>query len=131
MNLNYLEGKKLCVVFVKVLDSSLGKVQCRALRGRASINQGHLDVMTAKGAIFTVPSSAYPTVAPNDGTKLLGDADYFCLVKVDPNIDIEHGGDGHHHEHGDGCSCGHHHEHGDGCSCGRHHDDDDIFPVIY
>ncbi len=118
--LDYLEGKKLCVVFVKVLEPSTGRVQCRALRGRAAINQGHLDVMTAKGAIFTVPSSAYATVAPNDGTKLLGDADYFCLVKVDPNIDLEHGG---------GCS------HGPHCHCGEHghaHDgDDDFFPVVY
>lgn len=117
MFLDYLEGKKLCVVFVKVLDASTGRVQCRALRGRAAINQGHLDVMTAKGAIFTVPSSAYPTVAQNDGTKILGDADYFCLVKVDPNIDIEHGGP-HAHVHGPGCTCG----------C---HDDEDDFPVIY
>ncbi|GEM_PF-618747 len=120
MALEFLEGKKLCVVFVKVLDPSTGRVQCRALRGRAAINQGHLDVMTAKGAIFTVPSSAYPTVALNDGTKILGDADYFCLVKVDPNIDIEHGG--------------HHHEHGPGCTCGCHDDDDDDIidcPVIF
>ncbi len=117
--LDYLEGKKLCVVFVKVLEPSTGRVQCRALRGRAAINQGHLDVMTAKGAIFTVPSSAYGTVAPNDGTKLLGDADYFCLVKVDPNIDLEHGGPGH---HGPNCHCG-----------GHHHEEDDEggFPVIY
>ncbi len=119
-SLDYLEGKKLCVVFVKVLEPSTGRVQCRALRGRAAINQGHLDVMTAKGAIFTVPSSAYPTVAQNDGTKLLGDADYFCLVKVDPNIDLEHGGHGE-CDHGPECHCGHHH----------HHDDDDIFPVVY
>ena len=93
MNLDYLEGRKLCVVFVKVLEPSAGRVQCRALRGRAAINQGHLDVMTAKGAIFTVPSSAYHTIAQSDGTKILGDSEYFCLVKVDPNIDIEHGGE--------------------------------------
>ena len=117
--LDYLEGKKLCVVFVKVLEPSTGRVQCRALRGRAPINQGHLDVMTAKGAIFTVPSSAYSSVAPNDGTKILGDADYFCLVKVDPNIDLEHG-----------CGCGH----GPNCHCGGHHHGDgpeDFFPVVY
>lgn len=126
MQLDYLEGKTLCVVFVKVLEPSTGRVQCRALRGRAAINQGHLDVMTAKGAIFTVPSSAYPTIALNDGTKLLGDSQYFCLVKVDPNIDIEHGGydeDDECHDHGPGCTCGHHHHH--------HHDGHDNYPVIY
>lgn len=119
MNLGYLEGRKLCVVFVKVLEPSTGRVQCRALRGRAAINQGHLDVMTAKGAIFTVPSSAYHTIAQSDGTKILGDSEYFCLVKVDPNIDIEHGGE-----------CGH----GPGCNCGHHHDNEgyvDGFPVIF
>ena len=119
MDLSYLEGRKFCVVFVKVLDAAAGKVQCRCLRGRAAFNQGHLDVMTERGAIFTVPASALATVAPNDGTKILGDCEYYCLVKVDPNIDLEHGGHGHHHH--------------PGCTCGCHDDDDDLdgSPIVF
>ena len=119
MNLNYLEGRKFCVVFVKVLEATTGKVQCRCLRGRAAINQGHLDVMNERGAMFTVPSSALNTIAPNDGTALLGDCEYYCLVKVDPNIDLERGG--------------HHHHHHDGCHCGCHDDDDDLdgSPIVF
>ena len=112
-NLDYLEGRKLCVVFVKILDADTGRVQCRCLRGRASLERGQLEVMQGSGSVFRVPSTALPTIAPSDGTPILRDAEFFCMVKVSPNIDLGH----HHHHDGDGCCCD--------------DDDDDIDPVVF
>ena len=111
-NLDYLEGRRFCVVFVKVLDVFTGKVQCSCLRGRASWERGHLEVISERGGRFAVPATALPSIAPSDGTPILRDAEYFCLVKVSDNIDLEHGG--HHHHHPDGCTCGHCHDDDDG-----------------
>lgn len=85
-NLDYLEGRRFCVVFVKVLDIETEHVQLQCMRGRASVERGRLSVVTAEGGMFTVPSSALPSVLPSDGTELLKDAEYFCLVKTDENI---------------------------------------------
>ena len=101
-NLDYLEGRRFCVVFVKVLDAVAGRVQCRCLRGRASWVGGHLQVMQGAGSVFTVPATALPTIQPSDGTPILRDAEFFCMVKVSPNIDLD---GGHHHHHHDGCGC--------------------------
>ncbi|MBP1583991.1 MAG: hypothetical protein J6866_08550 [Victivallales bacterium] len=89
--LDYLEGRKFCVVFVKILDLLKERVQLRCLRGRASIERGKLQVMAPTGNIFTVPSSAIPTIQPNDGTEILKDAEFYCLVKVDENVQLEDG----------------------------------------
>ena len=104
-NLEYLQGRRFCVVFVKVLDAATGRVQCRCLRGRANLNNGHLELMQERGPVFTVPATA-----------LLRDAEYFCMVKVSDNIDLD-GGRRHHHP---------------GCTCGCHDDDDDIIePIVF
>lgn len=95
-----LEGRRFCVVFVKVLDRATERVQCRCLRGRAHLEDGHLHLMAPQGRIFTVPASAMSTIAPSDGTPLLQDAEYYCLVKVDDNIILHD----HHHHDGDDCS---------------------------
>jgi len=87
-SLEYLEGRKFCVVFVKVLDAATERVQLRCLRGRASVERGKVDIMAPNGNVFTVPHSAVPTIMPNDGTELLKDAEYYCLVKVDENIEL-------------------------------------------
>ena len=123
-NMEYLEGRRFCVVFVKILDVVTGRVQCRCLRGRASWERGHLEVISEKGGRFSVPATALPSVAPSDGTPILRDAEFFCLVKVSDNIDLDGGS--------------HHHHHADGCQCGHCHDDDDddcgdliIPPVVY
>jgi hypothetical protein len=87
-NLGYLEGRRFCVVFVKVLDQVTERVQLRCLRGRASIEKGRINVVAPSGNLFTVPGTAMATVLPNDGTELLKDAEYFCLVKVDENIEL-------------------------------------------
>ncbi|MBT3291711.1 MAG: hypothetical protein HN380_30490 [Victivallales bacterium] len=85
-NLKYLEGRKFCVVFIKVLDAATEKVQLQCLRGRASVEPGRLTVVHEQGGMFTVPSSALPNILPSDGTALLQDAEYFVLVKTDENI---------------------------------------------
>ncbi|MCF7855208.1 MAG: hypothetical protein K9N51_10465 [Candidatus Pacebacteria bacterium] len=87
-DLNHLEGKKFCVVFVKVIDESAGKVELQALHGRASIEAEKLRCYTPEGVCFAVPNSALPNILPNDGTELLKDAEYFVLVKLDPNIEF-------------------------------------------
>ena len=87
--LDHLEGRKFCVVFVKVLDEASGKVQFQCLRGRADIRRsGQLFVVGSGGGEFQVPSSAYGMIQPADGTDLLKDAEYFVFVKTDPRIDL-------------------------------------------
>lgn len=87
--LEYLEGKRFCVVFVKVLDAEQERVQLRCLRGRASLDRGRLSVAAPAGNVFSVPATALGTVMPNDGTALLQDAEYFCLVRVDDHIVLD------------------------------------------
>ena len=87
--LDHLEGRRFCVVFVKVLDPASGKMQFQCLRGRADIRRdGRLFVVAPGGAEFQLPSSAYGMIQPSDGTEMLKDADYFVLVKTDPRIDL-------------------------------------------
>ena len=82
-NLNQLEGRKFCVVFVKVLDPVTERVQLQCMRGRASIDRGRVSVIDKHGAVFTIPNISIPNIMPSDGTKLLQDAEYFVFVKLD------------------------------------------------
>jgi len=86
--LSEIEGKKFCVVFVKVLDPDRGRVQLQCFHGRASVERGKLNVVHESGNVFTVPSSALPNILPSDGTKMLKDAEYFVLVKMDQGIEF-------------------------------------------
>ncbi len=86
--MDHFEGKKMCVVFVHVLDAGNGKVQLQCFRGRANVERGRLNVVDANGTVFPVPSSASGNVLPNDGTKILQDADFFVLVKADNDIEF-------------------------------------------
>ena len=85
---DYLEGKRFCVVFVKVLDRAAQRVRLQCFRGRASVERGHLNVIDGNGTVFPVPSSAFGNILPNDGTELLEDAEYFALVRTDDEIDL-------------------------------------------
>ena len=87
-NLNQLEGRKFCVVFVKVLDPVTEKVQLQCMRGRASIDRGRVSVIDKHGAVFTIPNISIPNIMPSDGTKLLQDAEYFVFVKLDESIQL-------------------------------------------
>ncbi len=86
--LDYLEGKKFCVVFVKIVDLATERVQLQCFRGRANVTRGKLNVVDVDGAVFTVPGTALNTISPTDGSALLKDAEYFCLVKVDEGIEL-------------------------------------------
>jgi hypothetical protein len=86
--LDYLEGRKFCVVFVKVVDPATERVQLQCMRGRASVERGRVSVVGSEGGMFTVPSSALPNILPSDGTPLLKDAEYFVLVRTDDNIEF-------------------------------------------
>ncbi len=90
MDWNYLEGRKFCVVFVKILDGSepKSKVQMQCLRGRASVERGRVSLVTAAGGQFTIPGTAMARILPSDGSELLKDAEFYVIVRTDPNIDF-------------------------------------------
>lgn len=86
--LDYLEGRVFCVVFVRVLDKASARVQVQCFRGRASVERGHLIVIGANGAVFPVPTSALGNILPSDGTEVLGDAEYFVMVRCDDSMEF-------------------------------------------
>jgi hypothetical protein len=85
---DYLEGRRFCVVFVKVLDVSRERVQLQCFRGRASVERGRVNVVAANGGVFTLPGTSVNNILPSDGSRLLRDAEYFCLVKTDESIEL-------------------------------------------
>ena len=87
----YLEGRKFCVVFVKVMDAVAGNVKLHCLHGRANVEGGRITCVRQDGVQFTVPGSAIGSILPADGTALLRDADYFVLVRADSGIDFSEG----------------------------------------
>jgi hypothetical protein len=83
--LHQFEGKRLCVVFGKVVEKPAGEepdFQVRCVFGRANVEQGVTLHLEHDGGRFTVPRSCYHRILPNDGTELLRDAEYFVMVKV-------------------------------------------------
>ena len=89
MSLEYLEGRRMCVVFVKVIDESAGKVEVACLHGRADVDSGRLAVVSSSGSRFAVPNTALGNILPSDGTPILKDAEYFVMVKTDSGIDLD------------------------------------------
>ena len=85
---DYLESRKFCVVFVKVVDPARQRIQLQCFRGRATIERGRINVVSRDGCVFTVPGSAMGNVLPNDGTQLLRDAEYFAFVRTDDSLDL-------------------------------------------
>ena len=86
--LNRLEGRRFCVVFVKLVDPVTERVQLQCLRGRASIDRGKVSVYNEHGAVFTLPSVSLKNIMANDGTELLQDAEYCCFVRVDDSMQL-------------------------------------------
>lgn len=81
-----LEGKRFCVVFVKVTEKADGQepdFQIRCVHGRASIERGISLVLEHDGGRFVVPRSCYNRILPSDGTTMLKDAEYFVMCKVE------------------------------------------------
>ena len=85
----HLEGRKFCVVFVQVVDELERRVRLQCFRGRANIDGPKIHCVRDDGRSFTVPASACGNILPSDGTPLLGDAEYFVLVKTDPKISLQ------------------------------------------
>lgn len=85
---DYLEGRRFCVVFVKVTDPVHERVTLQCFRGRASVERGRVNVVDINGGVFALPGSALGNILPSDGSRILKDAEYFCLVKADENIDL-------------------------------------------
>ena len=97
MDLSYLEGKKICVVFCQlkkgiIVDESDPQMEqnfnFQCLHGRANIIKGKQLKIENPEMNFVVPTSCYDRIFPNDGTDILKDAEYFVMVKVDGNIDM-------------------------------------------
>ena len=90
--LQYLEGRKLCVVFCKLVDEDEHgkctneedpKFQIKTMHGRANvIKNEYLECVSSEGGKFKIPPSAYDKIFPNDGTDILKDCEYFVMVKV-------------------------------------------------
>ena len=87
---DYIEGKKFCVVLVQAdeKDCSPEKAKLRCLRGRASVDDDKITCIGDHGN-FCVPTSANGSILPSDGTPILKDAEYYCLVRVDSRISID------------------------------------------
>jgi len=85
---DYLEGRRFCVVFVKVTDPVRERVTLQCFRGRASVERGRVNVVDVNGGVFTLPGTAMNNILPSDGSRILKDAEYFCLVKTDENIEL-------------------------------------------
>lgn len=92
-SLQYLQGRKFCVVFVKILDAARERFQVQCFRGRADVAGGRLNVVAASGALFTVPGSALGNILPSDGSKVLGDAEFFVMVQAEKDVQFVAPGD--------------------------------------
>ncbi len=86
--LQYLEGRRLCVVFVKEVPEDPHRAQVQCLQGRAKLDNEGLRLVDPNGVQFPVPNSALNNVLPSDGTDILKDAEYFVMVKLHKDIDF-------------------------------------------
>jgi hypothetical protein len=84
--LEQYEGKRFCVVFVKVTEKPDGAepdFQVRCVHGRANIERGMSLVLEHDGGRFVVPRSCYNRILASDGTAMLKDAEFFVMCKVE------------------------------------------------
>lgn len=84
MDLKHIEGRRFCVVFATVDSTTAngGQVKLRPLHGRASVSsRGEVSLVGDAGS-FMLPASSYVNIQPSDGTDILGDSEYFVILKV-------------------------------------------------
>ncbi|MCM8541215.1 MAG: hypothetical protein NE328_13145 [Lentisphaeraceae bacterium] len=95
MNLAYLEGKKICVVFCQlkegiIVDEHDPKMEenfsFQCLHGRGNVIDGKQLRVENPELGFTIPTSCNNRIFPNDGTDIIGDAEYFVMVKIDEKL---------------------------------------------
>ncbi|MCM8538369.1 MAG: hypothetical protein NE334_20670 [Lentisphaeraceae bacterium] len=98
VQLDYLEGRKICVVFCQLKDEETFKksekepeeagFRLKCLHGLGNIIDGkYLKVEGDQGS-FQIPPSAYKNIYPNDGTDILKDSEYFVMVKLDSKLEF-------------------------------------------
>jgi hypothetical protein len=98
VNIDYLEGKKVCVVFCQLQNEEAfnkgenpdeGSFKLKCLHGLGNIMDSgkYLRVEGSDGS-FSVPPSAYSNIHPNDGTDILKDCEYFVMVKLDHKMEM-------------------------------------------
>lgn len=85
-DLSHLEGRRFCVVFVKVIDPETERVRLQCLHGRASVDSGGVALVTDEGSEFRLPGAAVSTIMPADGTAMLKNAEYFAMVRLGPGV---------------------------------------------
>jgi hypothetical protein len=97
VNIDYLEGKKICVVFCQLQNEHAfkegqepkeGDFKLKCLHGLGNILEGKYLRVEGAETGFSVPPSAYKNIYPNDGTDLLKDSDYFVMVKLDHKMEL-------------------------------------------
>ena len=89
IDLNYLQGKKFCLVLAQKFGEDPSKAKLRTMHGRADFSrEGVLSVVSDSNEKFAVPASCYNQILQSDGTELLQDAEYYVICHVDKNIEI-------------------------------------------
>ena len=98
LDLNYLEGRKVCVVFCQLKEEETFKTnsenpeeagfRLKCLHGLGNIIDGKYLKVEGPSGSFQVPPSAYKNIFPNDGTDLLEDSEYFVMVKIDSKMEF-------------------------------------------
>ena len=88
ISLNHLEGRKFCVVLVKEVPDQTDRARVQCIHGRASVEDGKLNLVDPNGTKFPVPNSALNNIIENDGTDILKDAEYFVMVKLHKDLDF-------------------------------------------
>ena len=81
IDVSYVHGKLFCVVFVNS-DHGEENLQMKTMHGRAFVDRSGLKLVQDDGGDFAVPSSAYNHILPSDGTPILGDCEYYVIVRV-------------------------------------------------
>ncbi|MEA2012553.1 MAG: hypothetical protein U9O87_05635 [Verrucomicrobiota bacterium] len=87
IDITEIEGKKLCLVYIQVIDEKTEKFRMKCHYGRAHVENKRLSLM-GNGREIPIPPSAYNKLLPSDGTHYLKDSEYFIMVKMDKNIDM-------------------------------------------
>ncbi len=80
--LGYLDGVRFCMVCMDVLNAATETVKLTPIHGVAKIMPDRLVVEELGGNQMVIPDSALASVLPSDGTAMLGDAEYYVIVKM-------------------------------------------------
>jgi hypothetical protein len=97
VNIDYLEGRRVCVVFCQLQNEDkfkngpapeAGDFKIKYFHGVGGIVDGKYLGVTGPAGSFQVPPSAYNNIFANDGTPELKDCEYFVMVKIDSKMEF-------------------------------------------